>query len=84
MRFGRQNRAANIFKSISCNAALDNSAPAMLLFGFSRTSGLPAIYGNHTDMTEVNELHRLANENDRAAKQRMKEEFDARMKAKEC
>ena len=35
-------------------------------------------------MTEVNELHRLANENDRAAKQRMKEVFDARMKAKEC
>ena len=59
-------------------------APSMLLFGFSRTSGLPAIEESYTDMTEVNELHRIARENDRAAKQRMKEEFDARMRVKEC
>ena len=51
--------------------------PALLMLGYSRTSGIPAL-----DM-DASECHKLARENDVKAKQKMKVEYDKRMNVKE-
>ena len=51
-------------------------APAILMLGYSRTSGIPAIEDTFKN------AHEIAKENDKLAKLKMKEEYDKRMKVK--
>jgi hypothetical protein len=53
-------------------------APAVLLLGYSRTSGIPQIELSNKDVAD---LHSFAKANDTEAKQRMKEDYDRRMRA---
>jgi hypothetical protein len=57
--------------------------PALLLMGFSRHSGLPQIEAPWSSRA-LDKWHKLAQENDRIAKERMKQEYDHRMRVKEC
>ena len=54
-------------------------APAMLMFGFSNSSGIPSLEAN----LDLNELHRAAKENDKVAKATSKTNYDKRMGARE-
>jgi len=56
-------------------------APALLMFGHTNTSGIPAIT---LSADQLKEKHLLAQKNDSEAKERMKREYDARMRAREC
>jgi hypothetical protein len=56
-------------------------APAALLFGFSRTSGIPQI--ETLNFRKLKELHEFARENDEHAKAKMKQNFDQRMRVRE-
>ena len=56
-------------------------APNHLMFGFSRSSGIPSMLPETPSQREKWRQEALAN--DARAKKRMKEEYDARMKAKE-
>lgn len=58
-------------------------APAILLMGFSRTTGIPMVDVSPADPSYLSDIHRKAQQNDRKAKDRMKQEFDARMRTKE-
>jgi transposase InsO family protein len=60
-------------------------APNMLMFGFSRTSGLPELeLGVHMDVHEQRKLfHEMAVQQDALAKKRMEAEYNARMHVKE-
>ena len=57
--------------------------PAMLMMGFSRSSGIPLSDGK-IDWKAIEDLHKMAKANDQAAKARMQAESDARMRVKEC
>ena len=57
--------------------------PALLLMGFSRHSGLPQIETPWSSRA-LDKWHKLAQENDRILKDRMKQEYDHRMRVKEC
>ena len=57
--------------------------PALLLMGFTRTSGLPQIE-TPWSCKELGKWHKIAQENDRISKQNMKLEYDNRMRVKEC
>ena len=52
--------------------------PALLLMGFSRHSGLPQIEAPWSSRA-LDKWHKLAQMNDRIAKERMKQEYDHRM-----
>ena len=58
-------------------------APAMLMMGFSRSSGIPRIEPLPTQKDQTQNLHQRALENDRQAKMKMKQDFDTRMRVKE-
>lgn len=58
-------------------------APAILLMGFSRTSGIPQIEISPTEPSFLVNLHLQAQSNDHKAKERMKIEYDRRMRVVE-
>ncbi len=55
-------------------------APAMLLFGYSKSSGSPQ---SRPSPDELVEIHAFAKANDAESKKRMKAEYDQRMRARE-
>ena len=58
-------------------------APALLLMGYSRSSGLPR-WEQHTGKEfQVQKWHKIAQEKDKASNARMKIEYDARMRTRE-
>lgn len=58
-------------------------APAVLLMGFGRSSGIPQVSRSPIDPDFLTRANKLAQENDRKAKERMKLEFDKRMRETE-
>jgi hypothetical protein len=54
--------------------------PAILMMGFSRSSGIPQFESTSFDAKRLAEYHKIARENDRAAKERMRIEYNMRMR----
>jgi hypothetical protein len=59
-------------------------APNALMFGRSRTSGLPEQLSRGDPFAQQQEQHAKARTNDDVAKAKMKADFDARKRAREC
>jgi hypothetical protein len=59
-------------------------APALLMLGYSRSSGIPQFESPTSDRDRATRAHAAAMENDARAKERMKLDFDARMHTREC
>ncbi|RMZ95129.1 hypothetical protein BpHYR1_022760 [Brachionus plicatilis] len=60
---------------------LQGFPPNILLFGYARTSGLPIIDSNYDDRQKC---HQLAQQQHKRYAEQMKQQFDMRMKAREC
>ncbi|RNA02079.1 hypothetical protein BpHYR1_038633 [Brachionus plicatilis] len=56
-------------------------APSKLFFLHARTSGIPEI--EELDFDKIEKLHNLARANDRKAIEKMKQEYDERMRVRE-
>ena len=58
-------------------------APAQLMMGYSRTSGIPQLSAPAYDQSGNQAAHRFAQENDRKAKEAMTREYNARMRVQQ-
>ncbi len=89
----RTAKVANIDKNKLLNAFLrryretphttTGVPPALLLMGYSRSSGLPQL-ANRISASKIEQWHNLARKNHDSANKRMQAEYDARMRAREC
>jgi hypothetical protein len=59
-------------------------APNMLLFGFSRSSGIPKLENSKPDFDELKRMHEWAQDNVKDANNRMQQEYDKRMRAQDA